>query len=477
MPAGGGLRAWFRSYRWPVIAGFTGVLLTITAVTAAAAWPRDRDNGTPAAGGGSAGSAATATVAQAEVLWKVNSGVAAAEPPAVSTDHIVVSGQDGSLRSFRRADGALEWTAPVGQDVRASTRIFDGAAYATTGDGSVAAIDVASGDERWRKSTGKPIKARPVTDDQRVFVGGSDGVLTAYEIKKGGRRWRVFTEGEISTLPTVINGIVVVASGDGKLYGVGGTGALLWKTGVGRVTGGPVAAGSSVCVPVDDGSVRCVRIPGGAALPAIRDDVALTRVYGGNETVGSGIVFAAGEDGSITAWDTTTGKLTWRYRSPAGKAEAGYPALRTAASEVDVTFPDGRLVGLDATSGEVRWRNATGDSFTTGPRGDDAGVFAVGESGTVYALRPPGSTGAVPAASTSPPTASVTPPPATQTEAEREPATRSTHRRTTKATTTYTYRSTKPSPSETTPTKPTTPPTTATTETAPAADPQAGASG
>ena len=173
-----------------------------------------------------------------------------------------------------------------------------------------------------------------------------------------------------------------------------------------------------------------------------------------------------GEDGSITAWDTTTGKLTWRYRVPAAKAGAGYPALRTAAAEVDVAFPDGRLVGLDAASGAVRWQNATGDSFANGPRGDDTGVFAVGESGTLYALRPPGGTGALPAASTST-SPTLTPPPATQTEAEREPTTQSTRRRTTRPTRTSTYRSTKPSPSESTTTPPTTPPTTETAETAP----------
>ena len=129
-----------------------------------------------------------------------------------------------------------------------------------------------------------------------------------------------------------------------------------------------------------------------------------------------------------------------------------------------MAFPDGRLVGLDAASGAVRWQNATGDSFANGPRGDDTGVFAVGESGTLYALRPPGGTGALPAASTSP---TPTPPPATQTEAEREPTTQSTRRRPTRPTRTSTYRSTKPSPSESTTTPPTTPPTTETAETAP----------
>ena len=58
--------------------------------------------------------------------------------------------------------------------------------------------------------------------------------------------------------------------------------------------------------------------------------------------------------------------------------------------EIDVAYPDGRLVGLDAGTGAPRWQYATGDHLAAAPGGDDHGIFVLGASVTLYALRPPG---------------------------------------------------------------------------------------
>jgi outer membrane protein assembly factor BamB len=297
--------------------------------------------------------------------------------------------------------------------------------------------------------------ARPVVDGELVYAGGGDGVLTAYERGDGRRRWRAWTGGKIVTSPVVAQGVVVVASGDGKLNGVSTEGAPLWKAEAGQVSEAPVVAGDSVCVVVESGTVRCVLLKDGAELDGIADEVAITRISGGD-----GVVYAAGKDGSISAWDAHTGTLRWRQRP--GTNAAGFPVTR--AGEVDVTYPDGRIVGLDAASGALLWQNVTGDRFDVAGSGDEAGLFVVGHGGTLYALRPPGSKGA-PAVTSAPTTATPT------IEPTSEPTSRApTRRRTTRPTATYT---TKPSPTATKTTEPTptTEPTTdpAPTETTPAA--------
>jgi outer membrane protein assembly factor BamB len=178
----------------------------------------------------------------------------------------------------------------------------------------------------------------------------------------------------------VVGATIVVASGDGKLYSMSPTGRQRWAVTVGKVADGPVAAGDAACVAIENGTVRCVRVADGAALSGITQPASIVRIAGG-----TGVVYTAGADGSIAGWDPDTAKVLWRYPRP---AEAGFPA--TGSSEVDVAYPDGTLAGLDARSGEELWRNATGDHFAVEPSSDPTGVFAVGTTGTLYALRPPG---------------------------------------------------------------------------------------
>ncbi|MCU7730346.1 Hsp70 family protein [Actinoplanes sp. KI2] len=373
-----------RSYRWPVIGGTAAVLLAVTTVAAAIAWPVDRDDpggraaaGTPPSTSAPASGSAGGT--EAAVLWRVATGAGATGPPAVSAQRIVVGGQDGTLRAFRRADGKLDWQVTLGAGLRVSTRIDGDVVVATTGDGEVTGIDADGGAVLWRRSVGAPTGARAVASSPLAYAVGRNGVLDAYRIGSGSRRWRLHTPGEMNRPPLVVSGIVVVASGDGKLYGVSPTGTQRWVTRVGKATDGPVAAGNAACVTIDNRTVRCVRVADGAELSGISQATPIVRIAGGRS-----VLYTAAADGSIAGWEPDTAKVLWRYPRP---AKAGFPAA--GSSEVDVAYPDGTLAGLDARSGEELWRNATGDRFAMEPASDPTGIFVVGTTGTLYALKPP----------------------------------------------------------------------------------------
>ncbi|WP_433303055.1 Hsp70 family protein [Actinoplanes sp. CA-030573] len=441
----GSARSRWRAYRWPVIGGFAAVLLTVTAVTAAAAWPREPKDAQPP--GGAAPAGATSPVAQAggaAVVWKVNTGVPAVEPPAVGGNWVLTSGRDGTIRAYRRADGTKAWERKLGAGARADTAITGGVAYAVTAAGRIVAIDAGTGKEIWHRDVGHPVAARPVADGRRVYAGGDDGMLYSYEAGAGQQRRRAFGQGKIVAPPVVRDGVVVFASGDGNLRGVSTQGAPLWKAEAGPVVDGPVTAGDSVCVAIENGTVRCVLAASGAELPGFaRGGAAIEHIAGGD-----GVLYASAADGSVTAWNTQSGAERWRLQT-----QKSIPVVR--GDELDVAFEDGRLAGLDALNARTLWQNPTGDRISVAPRGDGAELFVISDSGVLYALRPPAGNAATATATATTATATTpAPPPRTATTETVEPdRTHPTRRRTTRPT----HRTTKPTTTPTT--KPTTDPT------------------
>lgn len=387
-------RVW--TYRWPIAVGLAGVLVA-AAVTVVAVRPRDAARPAPTG----------PTTAPVALLWKMPTGVGSTEPPAVSGDRIVLGTADGQVRGYRRDDGLLSWSADVGSGARVATGIPGARAYVSTAGGRLVAIDTDTGEIAWQRSTSTRFDARPMVGAGRVYAGGRDGVLYAYELGGSHTRWRVWADDRISLTPVLVGTVAVLAADDGRLYGTDRYGTPMWKPSVGMPAASPVAVDGTACLPLRNGSVRCARAADGSLLPSIAPaGVMLTTVAGG-----AGLVFAAGADGSVGAWDPVSGQQRWTYRPPSATGGAGHLLVRTG--EIDVAYPDGHLTGLDVRTGAERWQYATGDRLDTAPSGDDHGIFVLGASGVLYALRPPGvaaALGSAPAAGPSPTTRPAPPP-------------------------------------------------------------------
>jgi outer membrane protein assembly factor BamB len=383
------------TYRWPIAVGLAG-LAVAAAVTVVALRPDHRSSPTlpPAA----------PTTAPVALLWKTSTGSGSTEAPAVSGDRVVLGGDDGKVRGYRRDDGALAWSVPVGAGARVAAGIPGRRAYAVTTDGHLVAVDTSTGETAWRRSTGTKFDSRPVVGAGRVYAGGRDGVLYAYALSGSHARWRVWADDRFSMTPALVGTVAVAVAADGRLYGTDRDGTPMWKPAVGSAAAGPVAAAGAACLPLIDGSVRCVRTDSGAMLPRIRQDGTELMSLAG----GAGMLFAAGSDGSVGAWEPLSGRQTWIYRPPAG---SGGPArLLTRTGEIDVAYPDGRLAGLDIRTGAVRWQYTVPEGLPGAPAGDDGGIFVLGASGTLYALRPPGNAAGLGSSPTVAPLSTTRPP-------------------------------------------------------------------
>jgi outer membrane protein assembly factor BamB len=390
------------AYRWAVGGAVAAIVLALITVTALS----------HADDGGSGSGLDNPSGLVVSLLWRIPTGQAATGPPAVTTDGVFLGGTDGKIRAFARADGRPMWTSTAGSGDAVYARAAHRVVYATTAGGAVVAVDAGTGETKWQRQTNTTFSAPPAIGKDRVYAGGHDSVLYAVRISGSHLYRRVETGGEIRTTPTLIGDAAIVASDDGRLY-VAVAGGLRWKPRIGRPTEGPIAAGDAACTPLTDGSVRCVRATDGDVLPRIAlPGTKLSAPISGD----NGLLFAAGANGAVGAWDTDTGVRRWLFRPRIPAAAAGHLVRRQ--DRIVAAYPDGRLIGLDAATGNRMWEVTLQDHFDTAPRIDDTATYVVGRTGTLYALQTPGSS----QTATPKPTPTGTPsPPPTRARPHRDP--------------------------------------------------------
>ena len=364
-------RQWRPAYRWALSGAIAAIVLAL--ITATAFLHADGDT---------ADHEPDLSEPVVTLLWQVPTGHPASGAPTITGTGVFLGGTDGVIRGFAKTDGYQIWRFRATPDEPAYVRASaDGVVYATTGGGMVVAVDAGTGKEKWRRTTDTTFDAPPAIGRVRVFAAGRDSRVYSYRIN--GRSLRTDRTGEDTlTTPTVIKDAAVVASTDERLYVLPG-GYVQQKPRIGRPAGGPVAAGDAACTPLTDGSVRCVRTTDGDVLPKI---VLPGTMLSAPASDGK-LLFAAGANGAVGAWDPETGERRWL--TPERSAGAGQ--LARHKERVVVTYPDGRLIGLDAADGRQLWEVTLPDRFDTAPRIDDMATYVVGRTGTLYALQTPGS--------------------------------------------------------------------------------------
>jgi outer membrane protein assembly factor BamB len=369
-------RQWRPAYRWALSGAIAAIVLAL--ITATAFLRADGDT---------AGDEVDLSQPVVSLLWQVSTGRPATSAPTITGTGVFLGGTDGAIRGFSQTDGRPMWTfrAASGESVyvRGSA---DGVVYATTGGGAIVAVDADTGKKLWGRTTETTFNAPPAIGKVRVFAAGGDSNVYSYRTSGSSRR-RGWTGGETLTSPTVIKDAAIVASADERLYVLPG-GYVQRKPRIGRPAGGPVAVGDAACTPLADGSVRCVRTTDGEALPPIT----LPGTKLSAPASDGNLLFAAGANGAVGAWDPETGKRQWLV--PPERPGTGPGHLVRHKGSVVVTYPDGRLIGLDAAAGGLLWKVTLPDQFDAAPRINETATYVVGRTGTLYALQTPGSASA-----------------------------------------------------------------------------------
>ena len=365
----------------------------------AAAWPMAR--GCPEATGRSA---TTLRLPLAETWHRGFEKTAFGAVPAIADGTIYLGDLDGTFYALDLATGATEWTFKA----------------EAAGFPSAAAVSLAP--------------AQPL-----VVVGDDTGVVRAFDRDKGGLIWEYETEGEISGGPTILadasGGRVLVGSQDASLSCLNlADGRLLWKHAIAdQIRCSPTVArsadGDRVFLAGCDGKLHVIDASQGEEKAAVPID----GPTGTTPAVNGDRVFFGTEGGGFFAIDFLEADVAWRaraatngqsYRSSAaiagdlvivgsrGKAVEAFSCAdgsrkwrhpmrgKVDASPIVASGEDGvplaivadsagKIVALDAATGETAWEFDAGGGFSAGAAAAAGHVVIASDDGTVWCFASP----------------------------------------------------------------------------------------
>lgn len=242
------------------------------------------------------------------------------EPGGPSVDPrsgtVVVGTRDGVLRAFE-GGGAPLWSFEARGGFGAAPLVDDGTVYAGADDGILYAVDLYTGKELWRQALGEETGAQPLAVKGLVVVATHQDAVLAVDARTGERKWthRRERKGEAFSIrgiarPILAHGLVFAAYSDGTVSALEPeTGATRWER---------VVSPKGDQQDVDSLSADAAR------------------------------VYAAAFSGAVLALDPASGRTVWEQKLPSACQ------VLALGDQVMAAAP-GKLVGLDARDGAVRW--------------------------------------------------------------------------------------------------------------------------
>lgn len=265
------------------------------------------------------------------------------------------------LHSFEtRAELDRLWSQGIGDGLGIARypiapTLSDGRLFAADQSGLLRAIDADSGERLWQVELGTPVSSGLRAAVGRVYLGTRNGEVIALDQQDGEELWRTRVSSEVLAPPQVNSQFVVVQSVDGAV------------TALDRNTG-------------EERWVHASSQP------------ALTLRGTGTPRVIEQVTFAGFDNGRLVTLDNRSGQPLWdmRVAVPQGRSEVerlvdldGQPIL-TQDGRLYVTSYNGRLLAMEATSGEILWEREMSSYLSPLLIGDY--LFTINEASHVMAL-------------------------------------------------------------------------------------------
>jgi outer membrane protein assembly factor BamB len=225
---------------------------------------------------------------------------------------------------------------------------------------------------KWKFATGDRVVSSPVWSGGSIYFGSDDNNVYAVDAQTGTQKWMFRTKGPVPSTPAVAGGVVYFGSYDGSFYALDAqTGRLKWRF----ATGGE----------------RRFEAKGLHGMQPKNQTVADPfDVYLSSPVVAQGAVYFGSGDGNVYALDAASGELRWKFAT--GDVVHASPAY--ASGTVYFGSWDSYFYAVDAATGKQEWRFHGGEDaeihnqvgFQSSPAVVDGVVYTGCRDSNVYAL-------------------------------------------------------------------------------------------
>ena len=302
-------------------------------------------------------------------VWEYHSGFPSSSTPAIVGDLVIFGVRKGVVIGLDRQDGSFLWRTDLRGSILDSPIVSNGSVYVGTTNYELYALDAATGDVRWVFDAGGWIVSSAAYSDNTVSVTSQDGVLHIVDTNTGLKRF-VYDAGWAITGGPIIHGdLVYFGTHSGTVWAIDRWAVTysferaIWYWKLNLFAWHLLSD-----VPFQKGTVWFKRI----------GDSVFTTPAVAHETV-----YAASGEGRVVGLDAVTGDERW-----ATSLNVPVTAAPSVAGEtVLIGAEDGRVFGLDARSGEVTWDFRVGNGpLTNSPVVAGDVMYVVSGDGKLYAV-------------------------------------------------------------------------------------------
>lgn len=237
--------------------------------------------------------------------------------------------------------------------------------YTVDRKGHVVALSRSTGKKLWSIKTKESISGGIAADKDLLLIANTTGELIALAKADGAFLWRKQLQGEILSVPRSNGEVVAVQTMNGRIYAVDAkTGDDLWfyentpPVLTLRGTPSPIVTENAIYAGFSNGRLMAFNPDNGSILweqrvsiPQGRSELErMVDIYA-SPLLREGILYVSAYQGKVAAMARGTGSGIW------AKDSSSSEAIALSANSLYVTQADGKVIALDASSGEVRWEN------------------------------------------------------------------------------------------------------------------------
>jgi len=314
--------------------------------------------------------------------WEYQGDEAFEATPAANSEVVIVGDVMGTLYAINRADGSERWTINYDTGFLAAPVIREDMVVVGDVMGVVYCLNVDDGSERWTAETDGEINGAPAFYHDHVLVASQDGKLYCFQIADGSLVWEYQTDDQIRCRPVIADNLTFLGGCDGRLHIVNldtgeAAGDPLPLNGPTGST--PALRDSLAVVPIMDGVVYAFDWQDRELVWTHQDEERFQE-YRNSPAIAGDLVIVASQFKQVDAISLETGERVWRHTLR--RRADGSPVV--AGDTLWIAATDGRLVALDAATGEPRpWSFESRGEFYAAPLIEGNDLIIADDNGVV----------------------------------------------------------------------------------------------